>query len=35
MTYIVNEKCVKCKLTDCVDICPVDAIKSDTEEGSE
>ena len=24
MTYIVNEKCIKCKLTDCVDVCPVD-----------
>lgn len=24
MTYIVNEKCVKCKLTDCVEVCPVD-----------
>ena len=64
MTYIVNGKCIKCKLTDCVDVCPVDcfyegknmlvispdecidcgvcepecpvdAIKADTEEGSE
>ena len=64
MTYIVNDKCIKCKLTDCVDVCPVDcfyegknmlvikpdecidcgvcepecpvdAIKADTEEGSE
>ena len=24
MTYIVNEKCIKCKLMDCVEICPVD-----------
>ena len=24
MTYIVDEKCIKCKLTDCVDVCPVD-----------
>ncbi len=24
MTYIVNEKCIKCKLTDCVEVCPVD-----------
>ena len=24
MTYIVNENCVKCKLTDCVEVCPVD-----------
>ncbi len=24
MTYVVNDKCIKCKLTDCVDVCPVD-----------
>ena len=24
MTYIVNDKCIKCNLTDCVDVCPVD-----------
>ena len=24
MTYIVNDKCIKCKLTDCVEVCPVD-----------
>ena len=24
MTYIVNDKCIKCKFTDCVDVCPVD-----------
>ena len=24
MTYIVNGKCIKCKLTDCVEVCPVD-----------
>ena len=64
MTNIVNEKCIKCKLMDCVEVfpvdccyegknmlvikpdecidcgvcepeCPVDAIKPDTEEGSE
>ena len=35
MTYIVNDKCIKCKLMDCVEVCPVDAIKPDTEEGSE
>ena len=23
MTYIVNEKCIKCKLMDCVEVCPV------------
>lgn len=24
MTYIVTEPCIKCKLTDCVEVCPVD-----------
>jgi ferredoxin len=24
MTYVVAEPCVKCKFTDCVDVCPVD-----------
>ena len=24
MTYIVNETCIKCKLMDCVEVCPVD-----------
>ena len=24
MTYVVDEKCIKCKLTDCVEVCPVD-----------
>ena len=24
MTYIVNENCIKCKYTDCVEVCPVD-----------
>ena len=24
MTYIVKDECIKCKLTDCVDVCPVD-----------
>ena len=24
MTYIVNEKCIRCKYTDCVEVCPVD-----------
>ena len=64
MTYIVKDECIKCKLMDCVEVCPVDcfyegenflaikpeecidcgvcepecpveAIKPDTEEGSE
>jgi ferredoxin len=25
MTYVVNEACIKCKLQDCVEVCPVDA----------
>ena len=24
MTYAVNDKCIKCKLMDCVEVCPVD-----------
>ena len=24
MTYVVNDNCVKCKLTECVEVCPVD-----------
>ena len=24
MTYLVNEKCIKCKHTTCVEVCPVD-----------
>ena len=24
MTYIVNDKCIGCKFTDCVEVCPVD-----------
>ena len=24
MTYIVNDKCIMCKYTDCVEVCPVD-----------
>ncbi|CAB4241872.1 COG1146 Ferredoxin [uncultured Caudovirales phage] len=27
MTYVVTESCVKCKYTDCVDVCPVDCFK--------
>lgn len=27
MTYIVAEPCIKCKYTDCVDVCPVDCFK--------
>lgn len=24
MTYVVTDACIKCKYTDCVDVCPVD-----------
>ena len=24
MTYVVDEKCINCKLMDCVEVCPVD-----------
>jgi ferredoxin len=27
MTYVVTEACIKCKYTDCVDVCPVDCFK--------
>ncbi|MEE4315707.1 MAG: ferredoxin, partial [Erythrobacter sp.] len=23
MTYVVTEDCIKCKYTDCVEVCPV------------
>ena len=25
MTFVVTDNCVKCKYTDCVEVCPVDA----------
>jgi ferredoxin len=25
MTFVVAEACIRCKYTDCVDVCPVDA----------
>jgi ferredoxin len=27
MTHVVGESCIKCKYTDCVDVCPVDAFR--------
>ena len=24
MTYVVNDKCIRCKYMDCVEVCPVD-----------
>jgi ferredoxin len=30
MSYVVTEDCIKCKYTDCVEICPVDAFREGT-----
>jgi ferredoxin len=27
MTHVVIESCIKCKYTDCVDVCPVDCFR--------
>jgi ferredoxin len=27
MTHIVSESCIRCKYTDCVDVCPVDCFR--------
>lgn len=27
MSYVVTENCIKCKYTDCVDVCPVDCFR--------
>ncbi len=27
MTHIVTESCIRCKYTDCVDVCPVDCFR--------
>jgi ferredoxin len=27
MTFVVLESCIRCKYTDCVDVCPVDAFR--------
>src|ERR1043166_6918850 len=27
MTFVVTESCIKCKHTDCVDVCPADAFR--------
>lgn len=27
MTHVVTESCIRCKYTDCVDVCPVDCFK--------
>lgn len=28
MTYVVSENCIKCRYTDCVDVCPVDCFRA-------
>ena len=32
MTHVVTENCIKCKFTDCVDVCPVDCLVIDPDE---
>jgi ferredoxin len=27
MTYVVTEACIRCKYTDCVEVCPVDCFR--------
>ena len=27
MTYVVTDNCIKCKYTDCVEVCPVDCFQ--------
>lgn len=27
MTFVVTESCIRCKLTDCVEVCPVDCFR--------
>ncbi len=27
MTFVVTEQCIKCKFTDCVEVCPVDCFR--------
>ena len=27
MTFVVTDKCIRCKYTDCVEVCPVDCFK--------
>ncbi|AOW15084.1 ferredoxin [Hydrogenophaga crassostreae] len=28
MSHVVNESCIRCKYTDCVDVCPTDAVRA-------
>ncbi len=27
MTHVVTESCIRCRYTDCVDVCPVDCFR--------
>ena len=29
MAYIVNDSCIRCKLMDCVEVCPVDCYEGE------
>ena len=29
MTFVITEKCIRCKYTDCVEVCPVDCFYGD------
>ena len=29
MTFVVLESCIKCKYTDCVEVCPVDCFREE------
>ena len=31
MTFVVTENCIKCKYTDCVEVCPVDCFREGPE----
>ena len=31
MTYVVTETCIRCKYTDCVEVCPVDCFHEDAQ----
>ena len=35
MTFVVSDACIKCKHTDCVEVCPVDCIVKRTDESAE
>jgi len=33
LTFVVNESCIRCKIMDCVDVCPVDCLVATTPGG--